>query len=459
MISAGRVYDRIEAGIAEVRREETRLAEQIPALGEEVAELQRGEVDLLRALAAMRLDALQRDEITGHLDSAERQALAVLDANRARLGEIEGRRAQIADALERAEADRAALDRAVEMADAALDAQAEATEQHLVGEPDWLAASEASTRSTEQADGADRKAERAEADRAEKAAAYDGDPLFSYLWARHFGTSDYRASNLVKYVDGKVARLVGYTGARADYHRLTAIPRRLRAHADRLAADADAAQAALMQIERAALEADGIGALETALAEQTASLEAAEAEIDQLEAEHDGLDGEAAELMNAEGEGALSTALSGLAASLGDRGVADLANATAATADPEDDRIVAQLSAVRTDIAEAERALRGLEAERAGLVSRRRRLEEERRRFRNDGYASPGGSFENSELIGELVGGLVRGAIAGGLADALSKGYRKPRRKGRASFGGGVARPRRGGSSSSSGGFRTGGGF
>ncbi|MEO1599137.1 MAG: hypothetical protein AAFU49_01495 [Pseudomonadota bacterium] len=434
------------------------MAEQIPALAEEVAEIRRAEVDILRALAAMRLGALQRDEVRGRLDQAEQEALEVLETNRARLAEIETARSQIAESLKMAEARRATADDDLNAAHDALEAQIEATEARLADVPDWQAASLAADRAAEHAEGADRKAERAEADRAEKSAAYEGDPLFTYLWERRFGTSDYQASNLVKYVDSKVARLIGYSGARADYHRLTEIPLRLREHADRLAAEQETAVAAREALERDALEADGIVALERTVDSCAAALDDVDDEIDRLEAKHARLDEEAAKLTDPEGEGALSNALSRLADTLGDRSLAELAAASAATQDDEDDRLVAQLAAVRADIAEADRALRSAEAERAALSERRARLEADRRRFRHQGYNAPGGSFDNSEIIGELVGGIVRGALAGGLSDALSSGYRRPRRKGRSGFGGSASRPRAT-RSRSSGGFRTGGSF
>lgn len=452
MTPAHGVYGRIEAGIAEIRREETRLAEQIPALADEAAEIRRAEVEILRALAAMRLGALQRDEVTGRLDAAEREALAVLESSRIRLAEIEADRSQLAEELELVEADRAEAGAAFAAMDAEIDALTERTTHALSDDPDWQAASARADTTDGHADAADRKAERAEADRAEKSAAYDGDPLFSYLWARHFGTSEYRASNLVKFLDGKVARLIGYSGARADYHRLTEIPLRLREHADRLGTEADAAATALAELERQRLEDAGIVTLEDSLDNRQTVLAEIETRIDQLEADHAALDDEAVRLTSAEGEGALSSALADLATSIGAHSLAELADEAAGTSDPEDDRLVAQLAAVRGDIAEADRALRRAEGERAALADRRAKLEADRRQFRQQGYAQPGGSFDNSELIGELVGGIVRGAISGGLADALSSGYRRPSRSRR-------TRSRPTPVRKSRGGFRTGGGF
>ena len=83
---------------------------------------------------------------------------------------------------------------------------------------------------------AERKAEQAERDLAEKRVPYEADPLFMYLWNRGFGTGAYRASNLVRYFDRKVARLVGYQDARVNYAMLLELPVRIREHAERLKA-------------------------------------------------------------------------------------------------------------------------------------------------------------------------------------------------------------------------------
>ena len=83
---------------------------------------------------------------------------------------------------------------------------------------------------------AEAKAVQAEADREEKRRPYEADPLFMYLWRRRYGTRDYRASNLVRYFDRKVAHLIGFETARINYAMLMELPDRLREHAERLRA-------------------------------------------------------------------------------------------------------------------------------------------------------------------------------------------------------------------------------
>ena len=84
---------------------------------------------------------------------------------------------------------------------------------------------------------AETKAAQAERDMQEKRQPYEADPLFMYLWRRKFGTPEYRAKGLVRYLDRKVARLIEFDGARRNYAVLIELPARLREHAERLRAE------------------------------------------------------------------------------------------------------------------------------------------------------------------------------------------------------------------------------
>ncbi|MBA3518387.1 MAG: hypothetical protein H0T75_12260 [Rhizobiales bacterium] len=84
---------------------------------------------------------------------------------------------------------------------------------------------------------AERKAAQAECDLEEKRKPYEADPLFMYLWTRAFGTPRYRAVPLVRSIDRKVARHIGFDEARRNYAVLIELPVRLREHAERLRAE------------------------------------------------------------------------------------------------------------------------------------------------------------------------------------------------------------------------------
>src|SRR5690606_20680327 len=107
------------------------------------------------------------------------------------------------------------------------------------------------------------------------------DPLFMYLWNRGYLTPQYRAGGIVRWLDGKVARLIGYAEAQANYARLVELPVRLREHADRMAKVADEEFAKLKALDQKALEEAGVPRLEA----ERADVEAAIAEVDQAIAE------------------------------------------------------------------------------------------------------------------------------------------------------------------------------
>ncbi len=459
MTRARDIYRSIERAEAELAAEDARLTRRMAELSEEAAEISRAEAAAYRTIAQVRLDALARDRVAGRLDAAEQTALDALDARRSRLEESETARAGIAAEIDAARARREAAEDALEAALDARDARADTTAERLAETAEWQALRDRAEAAEARAEAADAKADRAEADRAAKSAAYDRDPLFAYLWARGYDTPDYRAMAIVRHVDGKVARLVGYPAARRDYVRLHEIPARLRAHADRVEAAAEAERAALADLERTALEADGIAPLEAALTEAEAALDAVDAEIAALEETRERREAEAAGLADPENDAGLLRALDTLVASFETADLRRLAETARATPAPEDDRAVQRLG----ELAEArDRVRRELDTARRderALAQRRADLAEERRRFRRHGYGAPGGRFDNGDALGSLLGQIVTGTAKAALREALRTGYRAPSGRRRRGFGG-LRMPRSAPAPTRSrGGFSTGGGF
>ena len=144
--------------------------------------------------------------------------------------------------------------------------------------------------SQEMLEAAEKKAEQAERDLAEKRVPYEADPLFMYLWRRGFGTGAYRANSFVRYFDRKVARLVGYQGARANYATLLELPVRIREHAERLRAalghgGEEACRAARLSGESAARYRTAVESADKAYAEARLSMSGGAGEADLAAAE------------------------------------------------------------------------------------------------------------------------------------------------------------------------------
>ena len=70
---------------------------------------------------------------------------------------------------------------------------------------------------------ADDKAGRSEQEREQKGEAYRQDPLFVYLWERQYGLPGYKAGGLSRWLDGKLARFIGFADARANFKNDSAI--------------------------------------------------------------------------------------------------------------------------------------------------------------------------------------------------------------------------------------------
>ena len=72
MISVAETSSSLDRAIRALREDEQRLASVIEASAAEIARLRAAQADLLKALARIRLDALQKDQIVGELDDVER---------------------------------------------------------------------------------------------------------------------------------------------------------------------------------------------------------------------------------------------------------------------------------------------------------------------------------------------------------------------------------------------------
>jgi hypothetical protein len=98
---------------------------------------------------------------------------------------------------------------------------------------------------------AEQKAAQAEADRQQKRQPYEADPLFMYLWRRGYGTGAYKASNLVRFFDRKVAHLIDFETARVNFTMLMELPERLREHAERMRGSGPAGADAVRKLVQA----------------------------------------------------------------------------------------------------------------------------------------------------------------------------------------------------------------
>ena len=280
MLSGRKALGRIDDTLGSARRRIEQLDAELKTFSTSVAQNRQAQVTALRELAAIRLDALRRDELAEHFDSTDRDVKHLLDERDGVLATLEERFTVESNALDSLEARRDDVHSVVDNAARAL-AECEANAQKALESDDAFQAQLDTTRKADAiAIGAEDKASVAQEDRVDKGKPYENDELFMYLWQRGYGTSEYRANPLARMLDAWVARLCGYREARANYWMLLEIPQRLKEHAERVREGAEHELDKLQDIEAAVATRHGVDAAR-------AELEAAEARQDDVDQQID----------------------------------------------------------------------------------------------------------------------------------------------------------------------------
>ncbi len=466
---------RIDRDLVRARQTLAAVEEALAGVSNELAATKRGQASLLRELGALRVDSLEQAALAGALTTAERRACELLDRReqaRACLGDEQ--RAALT-ALAAAEADRLTAQQAVRDAAAALAAVEARVQRALSIDPDYRRQLQSARAAVGIAAAAERKAQQACADRDARRAAREAEPLFMYLWARRFGTAQYRANRVVRFLHGRVARLCRYQQARADYAMLLEMPERLTEHAARRRAAADAAAQALAVSERAAAEDAGIVPLEQTLDAAESRQCAVDGRIAELEAQVADIDARRAEIAGGE-DVDMQAAIALLADAIYRSSPQALPAQARATLLEDDDLLVLQLGdareaelALERELADARRALRAQQARLRELASLRQRF----KRHRYDDLRSRFGDRDALTLLLEqFSAGLLgsdelwraitrrqRHADVEAWPDFGSGGLPRQRGPWRNPGGGSFRLPVPARGSLRGGGFRTGGGF
>lgn len=401
----------LEEAMRDIRREEDEISRRLARASERIAKTKESEAELFRQLAQLRLDPSVQSELDGRISAAEIKARETLK-NHAKgvekaeksIAALEGARSALVERRNEA------LARLSEKQDAlkALTGQQAA---RLAQDTDFEAKRQAAAALSEIAEQSLRKTELAETDREQKGKPYRDDPLFIYLWDAGYGTSGYRANNLVRYLDGLVAGLIGFHKARPNYAMLNEIPLRLREHAERQEANAQAAEAELAALETAAVDAAGGKPLRAEIAIIQDEIEAVDKQILACEDQRD----EAAQSLQGLADGrdpAFEAAAAELAAALGREDIQTLLAEARLTRTGQDDTIVAQIDEARARIREEDEETREQRDRLKILAARRRELEDIQWEFKKQHFDDPRSSFREEKLVGDLLNDFLRGGIS-----------------------------------------------
>lgn len=425
MISGREALASIEQAVQSLRGDESRLEAALRSATDEAARARQVETDGFRALARVKLDLMAGKQLASELDATEKRALDLIAGEQAALAELDRKRDDALAALTAAEDEKRLRGSALNLAIAAVEAKQREVSATITQTAAWKAARQAVEDAKEVAQAAAEKSQRAADDLAQKRKPYENDALFMYLWTRNHATANDRSGFFVRFFDRKVARLIDYPTARANYATLLAVPERLTAHAESRRQAIDEAAAAQAKLERQALIAAGIAPLEDALAAAQQKDQAAQAKVASCQALLQSIDKERADLQSQEGSGR-AAAISLLADRLARADLRQLYAEAFKTPTPDDENALNAISRARQQIASADTSVTQIRTQIQTTAQRRSQLEIARDQARAQGYDSPWGNFINHVLIADMVRGIVIGALsASDLGRAMASEYQR----------------------------------
>lgn len=480
MISGRQVLTSIDQSINEAHDKISDIEGRIQSITQELAAQQQASGQDYRALAKVRLDQLVDDEITRHLDQAERQVVALFAQREEALAALQAEILNASEDLKSLAADRLVQAERVDEAATVVDSAEAKTQARLDQDAGYCQQRDAAEALARKVLHAAEKASRSEAEMEHKGASYRNDPLFMYLWTRNYGLPAYEASGLVRWLDAKVARLIGYSDARANFTRLNEIPVHLRQHADGISALAEIEFANLKHLDEAAREADGMLPLVGALDDAQIRLDDIDATIEQREINHKVLLNKRSTFATGDDKHT-QQAIAFLAAESKRDDLTELRHDALNTPFPDDDLIVSRMLEREHQRVDLEATVDGFKRAIQQQQQRLSEFESLRVDFKRQRYDRAGSMFKDNSIIGMMIGQFLSGMLDKGMLwKVLQEQQRYQPRRSNPDFGsGGFGRgsvwnggigdvldgmvrggfPRGGGGGGRGGGFRTGGGF
>ena len=473
MLSGGDALAEIDTILSKARGNLTSVDVQFAAARAGLARLKQTEIGIFAGLAKLRLLAIEQGGLLSALNDADQQAGDILEQRKQAAAKLDQQAESAQAALAADEERRVTQQAAVAAASEALDA-AEAQAQARLAADEGYKAQLVRTEETDFiADQAEDKAAAAENDRVAKGKPYEDDPLFAYLWSRGYGTSQYRASPLTRWLDRRVAKVCAYEPARRNYALLIEIPPRLKEHAARMRADFDREVEALRALEQAAAEAAEVPQLKARLEAAEKDLSAIDASITEQEDKVRGLVEEGRGFAAGE-DSFYRRCIDVLSEAMQRESIQLLQERAARTLEREDDKLVRRLADLEHEADRIEQNLAEFRRLHEQESERLLKLEEVRRRFKEQRFDDPRSEFLDSALIVMVLKQFLTGAVSSGdVWDVIRRQQRNRRVHADPNFGtlrfprapkaGPWRMPKGGGfgrgGGFGGGGFRTGGGF
>jgi hypothetical protein len=245
---------------------------------------------------------------------------------------------------------------------------------------------------------------------AKKLPAYEKSRLFLYLYERQFGSPAYKAGEWTRWIDGWVAKLIGYNNAKIGYEYLKKTPTLV---AEEVGRRRDQFNALMQQVEAIQrTEADKAG-LTQVLSEGDALGKERDRLVQVVEQAHQKAEGVQQELasLSATQNQFYTEAIERFRRFLGDTKLAILQKRATETPEPQDDRIIADLVMLDREIEEIHPRVAELEDQRKASERVQQGLDTIVRRYRQANFDSqrsffPGG-FDARRLADRFRDGFI----------------------------------------------------
>ncbi|MFK8068829.1 MAG: hypothetical protein AB8D52_11330 [Gammaproteobacteria bacterium] len=485
MISGHQTLGYLDQGLGSVRKDVNRIDSELNHVSEALHDNRRQQATAMKELAKIRLDEITQGSFLGELEAADQRALALLEDRNRAYKKLETEINKTTKALTKREKDReTALKTVNKRAQAIIDCEHKIQEE-LETDKAYQQQLQTARKVDDIAEQAEQKAKLAETDRQEKGLPYENNALFMYMWKRKYGTPDYQANTLTRFLDSWVEDLCNYDQFRVNYWTLLEIPKRLRTHSEAARNDSNQALEKLEKIETKKTEQAGLPELQAQHTDAIKIVDGIDDDIEHQEDELNKLLQQRTQYIEAK-DSFMEESLKTLSTALSNKSVYELNYAANLTINVQDNLIVRELAELDEQHRDLEEQLSDQRRMHQAKLQRLQELEDVRRQFKNRRFDDIRSGFGNEGLISSMLGQFLNGLVGSGelwrvlqrlqrhrdvgaWPDFGSGGLGRPNRRrspwhfptSRGNSGGGFRLPRSGGFSSrgGGGGFRTGGGF
>ncbi|MEA2115775.1 MAG: hypothetical protein U9P36_10405 [Thermodesulfobacteriota bacterium] len=410
MISGQQTLASIDSSLQDLRNKISRTEEQVEERNNRILALRQDELNNFRELSRLRVEILAADQLITIPDDVEQTVKGLFAQRKNGLQKVR-------DDIVASEQHRRDLElirkqqaSAVEEAADVVDAAEKKTQDRLDNDPAYqkqLQVTREMERTVRHAQG---KATQREEELESKGKPFHNDPLFMYLWKRKYGTVDYQANGLTRWLDGKVAKLTRYGVARVNFSKLQEIPQRLREHADEIGKEAKHEYEVLKALDTQARKEDGIPQLEEIQEQQEAKLKEIDDQIEQATARQQELEQQKSDY-SAGTDQYYQKAVDYLTGELRRDDLRDLRIEAQVTPFPEDDMIISHLLEQEAQEQDLQNGITQLKSLSVQQHKRLAEMESLRSEFKRNRYDRPGTGFSDPDVIASTLGNLINGVL------------------------------------------------